>query len=51
MGGWDLELFPMLARRLLGLVVWYRYFVVTFGGYSKQFTCIVLIIITTLNCT
>ena len=24
MGGWDLELFLLLAKCLLGLVVWYR---------------------------
>ena len=37
LGGHDLELFPLLARCLLGLVVWYRCLVATFGGCSKQF--------------
>ena len=32
--GHDLELFPSLARRLLGLVVWYGLNVATFGGFS-----------------
>ena len=33
LGGHDLELLPLLARRLLGLVVWYRHLLATFGGF------------------
>ena len=38
LGGHALELLPLLARCLLGLVVWYRSLLPTFDGfsYSKQ---------------
>ena len=34
--GNDLELRPLLAKRLLGLVVWYGLNVATFGDFSAS---------------
>ena len=32
--GHVLEMLPLLARHLLGLVMWYRFLLATFGGFS-----------------
>ena len=39
----DLELFPSLARHLLGLVVWYGPNVATFGGFSCSKRCCMVV--------
>ena len=40
--GHDLELFQLLARHLLGLVVWYGCPVATFGGFSCSKQCCIV---------
>lgn len=38
LGGMDLKLFPLLVRRLLGLVVWFVNFMDVIPGYIAMYT-------------